>query len=104
MATTPEGRIKKMVRKTIERYKKETPYEFWPVPSGFGASSLDCLLCFKGKFIAIETKAPGKKPTPRQDLTISEIIAAGGIVLVIDSEAGCARLDALLEELSGGAT
>jgi hypothetical protein len=52
-----------------------------------GARTLDCLACLGGRFIAIETKAPGKKPTPLQETTINQIAISGGITLVIDSVA-----------------
>lgn len=98
MASTPEGKVKKMVGRVLEEFSERvwvgdfhvvTLYQFWPVPSGFGASSLDCIVCYYGRAIYIETKAPGKKPTPRQQLTIAEVRGAGGSVLVIDGEAGC---------------
>ena len=84
MGSTPEAKIKKLVSKLLDQY--EPLYRFWPVPSGFGASSLDCIVCYKGNFIAIETKAPGKKPTPRQQLYIDAMRAAYGAVFVVDSE------------------
>lgn len=57
-----------------------------PVPSGYGVPTLDYLLCVNGQFLAIEAKAPGKKPTPRQLASIQEITAAGGTVIVIDGD------------------
>jgi len=95
MAVTPEGKIKKLVKAVLAKYNPR--YEYWPVPGGYGASSLDCLVCYHGWFIAIETKAPGKKPTPRQELCIDEIKQAHGTVLVIDSEEGCRELERRLE-------
>lgn len=80
---TPEGKVKAKVKRILKKYGKEI-YQFWPVQTGYGASTLDVLCCVKGKFLAIETKAEGKKPTQRQELTIKDIKAAEGIVLVID--------------------
>jgi hypothetical protein len=57
---TPEGKVKAAVNKVLARYKKI--YRFMPVPYGYGESSLDYLICVNGRFVAIETKAPGKKP------------------------------------------
>lgn len=48
-----------------------------PVPSGYGVPTLDFIGCYKGFFFAIETKAPGKEPTPRQRKTIKDIGANG---------------------------
>lgn len=82
---TPEGKIKHRLKK---RLKLEFPdhYLFMPVQTGFGAPSLDFLICIGGLFIAIETKAPGKKPTLLQDRTSQNIREAGGLVFVIDGD------------------
>jgi hypothetical protein len=106
---TPENKVKAMVRKvlaefcderiSVEGFSMVKLKQYWPVPSGFGASDLDCILCYYGKYIAIETKAPGEKPTPRQKLTIAETRAAGGAVFVIDGEAGCHELRVFLQGL-----
>lgn len=103
MAVTPEGKVKKLVNKVLDEFDDHLTgaeiYRYWPVPSGFGASSLDCIVCYRGVFLAIETKAPKKKPTPRQELCIAQMRAAGGRVLVIDSEAGCHELRVVLQEI-----
>ncbi len=80
---TPEGKVKAKVSKIIAKYIPDV-YKFMPVPSGYGPSSLDYILCVEGKFVAIETKAPGKSLTPRQLVTVREITKAGGLVFVID--------------------
>lgn len=84
MASTPEGKVKK----TVSALLKATPdlYYFMPVPSGYGESSLDYLGCYRGKWFAVETKAPGKKPTDRQNMIIERIKKAGGAVFVIDGD------------------
>jgi hypothetical protein len=81
MAATPEAKVKAEVKKLLARY---SVYGHWPVPGGYGAQTLDFLGCINGIFFAIETKAPGQKPTPRQQLTIEAIIKSNGIVFVID--------------------
>lgn len=57
-----------------------------PVPSGYGESTLDYIGCYRGKLFAVETKAPGKKPTNRQQQIIDSIKRAGGAVFVIDGD------------------
>lgn len=91
---TPEGKVKRAIRKVLDKYK--SAYVFMSVPSGYGKSTLDYLICCHGRFIAIEAKAPGKKPTPRQKKIIGEIERAGGDVLVIDTEKGAQQLGVLL--------
>lgn len=81
---TPEGKIKIKLKARLKQLNLK--YEFWPVQMGFGSTTLDCLLCINGCFVAIETKAPGKKLTPRQTKTRLDIEKAGGLVFVIDSE------------------
>jgi len=82
MATTPEGKVKK----TVSTLLKSVDGLFYtmPVPSGFGESTLDYIGCYRGKYFAVETKAPGKKPTDRQEAIIKKMREAGGSVFVID--------------------
>lgn len=76
----PEAKVKTRVKKILKEY---SAYQHWPVQTGYGAACLDCHGCFKGHYFAIETKAPGKHPTPRQLMTIADIEASGGKVFVI---------------------
>ncbi|MGL4557693.1 MAG: hypothetical protein ACRCV5_09330 [Afipia sp.] len=80
MSSTPEGKVKDQVKKLLKEFGC---YQHWPVQSGFGAPALDCHGCHQGLYFAVETKAPGKKPTPRQELTAADIRAAGGRVFIV---------------------
>lgn len=95
--STPEGKVKDKVKKVL---KQHGAYWHMPVQGGFGAPCLDINVCFNGRYAAVETKAPGKKPTPRQLLTIAEIEAAGGKVFVVDGDVGCKELSDWLLEVS----
>ena len=88
---TDEGRIKKKVR---EKIRASGGYVFSPVQMGMGSPTLDDLCCIGGKFIAIEYKAEGKVPTPRQLLTMKEIRKAGGSAIWGDS------IERVMEKLS----
>lgn len=79
--TTPEGKVKSVVKYLL---RKAGAYQFWPVQSGYGTFTVDCIGCHKGEFFAIETKAPGKKATERQQATLAEIAASGAKCFVID--------------------
>ena len=79
---TPESREKKKVRNYLSAIGA---YRFSAVQMGIGSPTLDDLCCFRGKFLAIEYKAEGKIPTPRQRLTMDEIRRAGGIAIWGDS-------------------
>lgn len=95
MAQTPEGKVKDKVKRLLKKYGA---YYFMPVQTGYGSPTLDILACYKGIFIAIETKAPGKKPTARQELTIKEIRKANGLVYVIDGDTE--QLEEMLKRLT----
>ena len=78
---TPEGRVKDGVKMVLAKYKV---YYHCPVQNGMGAPSLDFIGCHVGHYFGIETKAPGKRPTPRQIITMDSIIRCGGKIFVID--------------------
>lgn len=94
---TPEGKVKAAINKVIASYGDKV-YKFMPVPGGFGPSSLDYILCVRGKFIAIEAKKPGGKPTARQEFIIRQIKAAGGVAIVIENILGLAVLTRIIDE------
>lgn len=92
---TPEGKVKKRVKAIIETRALQDGtriYTNWPVPIGYGESTLDCIGCHRGQFFAIETKAPGKKLTPRQQMVKELMVEAGARVFVIDGDEGCQEL------------
>lgn len=82
---TPEGRVKARVKRVLDEHHA---YWFCPVQNGMGAPGLDFMhIQIKGvPVFAVETKAPGKKPTVRQERTIDSIRKAGGVVFVIDGD------------------
>ena len=81
MAQTPEGKVKARVKKML---REHGAYFFMPVQHGYGTVTLDFLVCLRGRFLAIETKAPGKKPTALQSICMNDIKAAGGHAMVVD--------------------
>lgn len=95
MGLTPEGKVKEKVKRLLKKYNC---YYFMPVQTGYGAPTLDILVCAGGVFLAIETKAPGKKPTARQELTISEIRRAGGLTIVVDGDTS--ELESVLKRIT----
>lgn len=94
MSMTPEGRVKEAVKKLLKRYGA---YYHMPVLSGMGKPTLDFVGCHNGYFLAIETKAEGGKPTPRQEITIAEMRAAGAQVFVISGTNGLDSLERWLQ-------
>jgi hypothetical protein len=91
MATTPEGEEKKKVREFLDSIGA---YHYWPVQTGVGTDTLDCLACIRrhhvhfghgatADFWGIEVKrADGpiskRTPTKRQLIRMEEIEKAGG--------------------------
>lgn len=80
---TPEGRIKAHLNKRLRELKY--CYRFMPVQNGMGAAAVDYFLCIGGLFVAIETKAPGRVPTPRQNAVLAAVTEAGGVSYWVDS-------------------
>ena len=82
MALTPEGRIKAKVVKIL---RDEGVYYFFPATHGYGRSGVpDIICCVTGKFLAIECKAGGNKPTALQIREIETIRQAGGVAVIVD--------------------
>ena len=96
MAMTPEGKVKADVKKILAKYGEELD-ALWLVQNGMVPPALDCIVCYRGHHIEIETKAPGKKLTPRQSITAEKKEKAGAKVFVIDGDAGCSELDVYLQ-------
>jgi len=83
---TPEGKVKLAVKKLLSAYQ---PYTFWPVQTGFGGRTLDCLGMYKSYGFAIETKRPGKTLTPLQQVAARDIEEQGGAPVFIIGETAC---------------
>ena len=86
---TPEGKVKAKVKRALDKLLYQ--YRFMAVQNGMGAPALDFFCCISGKFVAIETKVPGKGLTPRQEATKRDIEAACGLVCVIWDDASLAE-------------
>lgn len=97
MAITPEGRVKSKVDKLL---KAHGAYFYKPVTGGYGTNSLDYVCCLRGYFFAVETKAPGKKPTRLQEHVTERMRAAGGKVFVVIGDEGLEALEEWLGYIS----
>ena len=93
---TPEGRVKKQVTDIL---RKVGAWWFMPVQTGYGKAGVpDILACYKGRFIAIETKATqANKPTKLQEIQLDGISKAGGLALVIHA----GNIEELVDALGG---
>lgn len=96
---TPEGKVKKKVTALLRRYEPDLWF-FMPVPGVYGAATLDYIGWFKGAPFVIETKAPGKKPTDRQEIALHKTEYAGAAAFVIDGDEGVKELEQWCEYVS----
>lgn len=85
MAKGPEDKVKRECKLILKRWGI---WYYMPVQNGMGVVGIpDIIAVWRGLFIGIETKAPGKKKnvTPNQKAQLRGIHAAGGLALVIDN-------------------
>lgn len=93
---TPESKVKEKVKAYL---KSRGAYQHWPVLNGMGAPELDCTACYRGRYFSIETKAPGQKPTRRQEQTIAAKREAGAEVFVVDGAESLAAVALWMDEI-----
>jgi len=91
--TTPEKKVKDKVKKILAEFGA---YYFMPATGGYGKSGVpDIVACIKGRFIGIECKANGGKPTALQEKNLIDIMNVGGISIIVN-ETGLDNFKVLL--------
>lgn len=96
MAQTPEKKVKTKVEAVL---KSEAVYYFFPATHGYGRSGVpDIIACVNGRFLAVECKAGGNKPTALQVRELERIRNANGVAVVVD-EANWDMIRALVRKL-----
>ena len=94
MALTPEGKVKARVKEIL---KQRGVWYCMPRGQTFGRAGIpDFLCCYRGRFIAIETKAGRGKATPLQLRELKDIFGHQGIALIV-REDGMPELNAALD-------
>ena len=79
--TTPESKVK---AKGVEIFKIYGAYYFFPAQNGYGRAGIpDAIVCYKGKFLAVEFKAGYNKTTALQEREMMAIQKAGGSAMVV---------------------
>ena len=81
---TPEAKVKKKIKEYLDTLPL---YYFTPIGSVYGKSGVpDVIICYDGRFIGIEVKAPGRlnTQTALQKKSQLSIEAAGGVYLLVD--------------------
>ena len=80
--STPESKVKARINGILSQAKNV--WWFMPVQNGMGKATLDYIGAHCGHAFAIEAKAPGKLPTPRQMVTMQDMLKAGITVFIVD--------------------
>ena len=76
--------LESTIQKKILRYLKEHPdvYSFKAITANRKGVP-DVIVCYKGKFIGLEVKRPGGKPTKLQEHNIEQIKQSGGYAGIV---------------------
>ena len=83
---TPEGRVKAMLKRYLAEHGY---YQYWPVPTGFGSITIDCIACNEGQFYGFECKREGvRKPTVHQAAVMRQMRRAGAYTYLITLQNG----------------
>ena len=76
-----------------------TEDRFFRLNSSPGCS--DILACYRGSYIALEVKRPGKKATPKQAGFLAAVRRAGGVGAVVTSVGDVERILDEIDEAAG---
>jgi len=100
MASTPESKVK---AKCVAQLKQMGAVYFYPVTGGYGTNGVsDIVVCFEGKYVAIECKAGKNTLSELQKVFLEKVSAAGGLALVIN-ETNVDRLTTIIRQWSDSA-
>jgi len=110
---TPEGLTKSLIRDLLKKYKiyraskagafPEDAEGWYYMPMGGygGVSGIpDFVGCYRGRFWAIEAKAPKKTPTGFQEKQIQAIRNSGAVCFVVDGAESLKLFQEWLDEQS----
>lgn len=90
-----EANIKKQLKKYLESIGA---YYFMPVQMGYGSTTVDFLVCHKGRFYGIETKREEvSKVTLAQNEVMNRIEKAGGKTC-LENSPECKAVKEMLKE------
>ena len=79
---TPEKKVKEQVKRIL---KEVGAWHCMPATHGYGTSGVpDILACLRGRFIGIECKAGKGVTTALQTKNLNEIVACGGLSIVVN--------------------
>ena len=91
--STPESKVKDKIKAIC---KSRGAYYAMPVMGGMASNGTpDFLICYKGRFVAVEAKAGKGKATPLQLVRLKEISKANGMALIVNENSIEAFVDVL---------
>lgn len=94
---TPEGKVKAHLDRVLNGYGDDL-HVFKPVQNGMGSPALDYIICYRGQYASIETKAADKQFTPRQEVTADRLRLAGAAVFLVNELTGTEAVEKWLNE------
>jgi hypothetical protein len=80
--------LEKQIENKIKAYLKTLPNCFYFKTHGctYSAAGIpDLIICYRGRFVALEVKQPSGKLTKLQEMTLRKINGAGGIAYKVTS-------------------
>lgn len=115
-AKKPKGKLEAAIKKVVKNVLTNWGcYQFWPVQTGLGQRTLDCIACVPirvtadmvgktiGAFVAIETKREAiSSPTPKQGYTMEHMRSAGGVAILVNSPSDLEVEDQLIWAIRNG--
>lgn len=90
---TPEGCVKRDIKKFLTG---RGVYFTMPVQTGFGKRTVDFLVCWGGKFVAVEAKRAGARAKRYQEIILQDVRNSGGAAICVDD---AQQLEAFLANL-----
>jgi hypothetical protein len=88
--STPESKVKDKLHKFLKAYRDKGAKVKWAFKAGtmYGSDEVDLVMCLYGQYVAVELKRLDGKGvlTLRQKVFLSDVLEAGGVAVVIDSQ------------------
>src|SRR5438128_736954 len=98
MPRQPEGKLVAKVQQLL-RARGARPFKIQGDSENFQERGIpDLLVAYRGRFIGLEAKMPGNKPTAKQLAVLNEIAEAGGHAAVFTTVEQVVRLLAKIDQ------
>lgn len=88
--STPESKVKEKLVRFLKAYRDKGAKVKWAFKAGtmYGSDEVDLVMCLYGQYVAVELKRLDGKGvlTLRQKAFLHDVLEAGGVAVVIDSQ------------------